>query len=173
LTELREWLSETDDGLRTFIIECVITPIVGGWFPLRASIRSYMAYWEKIIRQSDDELDRIEPSVGPCVTQEAQDGHRGPCRCPKEPDRGRKRSTGHCHVGDFYLSTARSGHRPQTAPSSACVTSSGMRRDGSALPRRRRGRQLPETHLLANPELLFKSVDRRLMFLGKLFPSAL
>ena len=21
---------------------------------------------------------------------------------------------GHCHVGDFYLSTARSGHRPQT-----------------------------------------------------------
>jgi hypothetical protein len=31
LTELREWLAETDDGLRMFITEYVITPIAGGW----------------------------------------------------------------------------------------------------------------------------------------------
>src|SRR5208283_4205278 len=28
-------------------------------------------------------------------------------------------SQGHCHVGDFYLSAARSGHRPQTGKSMA------------------------------------------------------
>ena len=32
-------------------------------------------------------------------------------------DRRRERLAGHCHVGDFYLSTARSGHRPQTGKS--------------------------------------------------------
>src|SRR5208337_2076978 len=32
---------------------------------------------------------------------------------------GPKESPRHCHVGDFYLSTARSGHRPQTGKSMA------------------------------------------------------
>ena len=31
-----------------------------------------------------------------------------------DPVRADQDVGGHCHVGDFYLSTARSGHRPQT-----------------------------------------------------------
>ncbi len=64
----------------------------GGWFPLLIAfiISFLMLTW----RKGEELMDAVRLEI-------------------------RQPSKGHCHVGDFYLSTARSGHRPQTGKSIA------------------------------------------------------
>jgi hypothetical protein len=63
--ELMAWLGEDEAGLRRFIGAGVIKANGGGGFPLKASVVSYIEYWEGVLAdqdaEDDAELAAIEP----------------------------------------------------------------------------------------------------------------